>query len=81
MGRVIATRPASSLYTPDRLRELLADAETNARSDWDRDFINTMQARLKQYGMGMHISTLQRHHLERIANQEKTEHERHYRTA
>lgn len=70
MGRVISTRPASSLYTPDRLRDLLSDAETNARngSDWDRDFIETMQARLKQYGMGMHISSLQRHHLERIAS-------------
>ncbi|OVE45699.1 hypothetical protein CBW21_22140 [Chromobacterium violaceum] len=63
------------------MRELLADAETNATSAWDRDFIDAMQARLKQYGMGMHISILQRHHLERIANQEKTEHERHYRTA
>ena len=68
MGRVISTRPASSLYTPDRLRDLLSDAETNASSDWDRDFIETMQARLKQYGMGMHISSLQRHHLERIAS-------------
>ncbi|KMN29625.1 hypothetical protein ACUXVY_18855 [Chromobacterium haemolyticum] len=68
MSRVISTRPASSLYTPDRLRDLLSDAETNASSDWDRDFIETMQARLKQYGMGMHISSLQRHHLERIAS-------------
>ncbi|NHR05754.1 hypothetical protein HA052_11135 [Chromobacterium haemolyticum] len=68
MSRVISTRPASSLYTPDRLRDLLSDAETNAHSDWDRDFIETMHARLKQYGMGMHISSLQRHHLERIAS-------------
>ena len=68
MGRVIATRPASSIYTPDRLKELLSDAETNASSDWDRNFIDSMQERLRLYGMGMHISALQRHHLERIAS-------------
>jgi hypothetical protein len=61
-------RPASCLYTVERLSSLLNDAETKAESDWDRSFIQSMQSRFNKYGMGMHISTLQRHHLERIAN-------------
>ncbi len=62
------SRPASERYSQKRLEKLLADAELNAARDWDRNFINDMQGRYKTFGMGMHITTLQHHHLERIAH-------------
>lgn len=67
MAGPISSRPASERYSQKRLEKLLADAEFNAARDWDRNFITDMQSRYKTYGMGMHLSTLQRHHLERIA--------------
>lgn len=63
------SKPASQVYTAERLQTLLKSADGNAASGWDRNFISDMISRFKTYGMGMHISTLQRHHLERIANQ------------
>lgn len=62
------SKPASQHYTEAKLKQLLADAELNASRDWDSNFISDMLSRFKTYGMGMHISTLQKHHLERIAN-------------
>ncbi len=61
-------KPASQIYSEKRLRALLQQADENATKDWDRNFVNDMADRFKTYGMGMYISNLQRHHLERIAN-------------
>jgi len=63
------SKPVSQVYTEARLRELLSNAEANAAADWDCTFVSDMASRFKHYGMSMHISTLQRHHLERIAKQ------------
>ncbi len=65
------SRPASERYSQKRLEKLLADAELNASRDWDCKFITDMQGRYKTFGMGMHITTLQKFHLERIANAEE----------
>jgi len=62
------SRPASERYSQKRLEKLLADAELNASRDWDCKFITDMQSRYKTFGMGMHITTLQQHQLERIAH-------------
>lgn len=69
MAGLVLSKPASQCYSEKKLKQLLADADTNAARDWDRNFITDMQSRYKSYGMGMHLSTLQRHHLERIASQ------------
>lgn len=71
MAGLVLSKPASQCYSEKKLKQLLADADTNAVQEWDRNFITDMQSRYKSYGMGMHLSTLQRHHLERIANQEE----------
>lgn len=71
MGGPTLSRPASEVYSEKQLKHLLAMAGMHAVKDWDRDFIRDMQDRYKQYGIGMFISTLQRHHLERIAGQEE----------
>lgn len=71
------SKPVSQCYTLERFESLLSDAEVNASSDWDRSFTADLQSRFKTYGAGMHISTLQRHHLERIANQVEKRHARH----
>lgn len=65
------SKPVSQSYSEKRFTQLLADADHNATRDWDRNFITDMQSRFKTYGMGMHISTLQKHHLERIAKTEE----------
>jgi hypothetical protein len=63
------SKPASECYTQERLRALLHDAESKAAPGWDTEFITDLSGRFKTYGMGVLLSTLQRHHLERIANQ------------
>ena len=65
------SQPASERYSQKRLEKLLADAELNASRDWDCKFITDMQGRYKTFGMGMHITTLQKFHLERIASAEE----------
>lgn len=61
------SKPVSLIYTAERFKSLLDDAANNASSDWDRTFVDDMVTRYHIYGSGMHISALQRHHLERIA--------------
>lgn len=68
MGGPTMSRPASEVYSDKQLKHLLAMAEMHAVKDWDRNFITDMLSRFKHYGMGMHISALQKHHLERVAN-------------
>lgn len=57
-------------YTEDDFESLLDDAESNAASDWEGEFVADMKARFQQYGKRMYISAAQRSHLERIADDE-----------
>jgi len=68
MASPIRTRPVSQIYTPERLRTLLSNAEINAAPGWDSDFVSDLNDRFKTYGMDMLLSGLQRLHLERIAS-------------
>ncbi|TDR82170.1 hypothetical protein [Paludibacterium purpuratum] len=80
---ITLSKPVSLCYEPQKFRSLLADAFNNASSDWDRTFIGDMIDRHKSYGDNMHLSALQRHHLERIANNLESTHvrKRHHRPA
>jgi ribosome assembly protein YihI (activator of Der GTPase) len=61
-------KPATQLYTAEKLKSLLNDADNNASSDWDRKFVDTLLDRFRQYGTDIYLSPLQRLHLERIAS-------------
>ena len=58
---------ADQVFAEDKFKTLLDDADSNASTDWDRTFVDDLKARFKQYGMGLYLSSLQRFHLERIA--------------
>lgn len=47
--------------------ELLADAENNATSDWDMNFVDDLRNRYDKYGERMYLSERQLEILERIA--------------
>jgi len=47
--------------------ELLADAENNATSDWDMNFVDDLRNRYDKYGKRMYLSERQLEILERIA--------------
>lgn len=57
-------------YTDDDFEGLLDDAESNAANDWEEQFVADMKSRYQQYGKRMFITTAQRSHLERIADDE-----------
>lgn len=61
------SKPVSACYTHEKFQSLLSAADMNAAAGWDREFVDGLIDRSKTYGSSMHISTLQRHHLERIA--------------
>lgn len=78
------SKPVSMQYTKERFESLLKDAEANASCDWDRSFVNDIADRYKIFGSGMYLSTLQRHHLERIATNLESSNgrkQRHHRAA
>lgn len=47
--------------------ELLADAENNATSDWDMNFVDDLRNRYDKYGERMYLSERQLEILRRIA--------------
>ena len=47
--------------------ELLADAENNATSDWDMNFVDDLRNRYDKYGERMYLSERKLEILERIA--------------
>lgn len=57
-------------YADGEFEELLEDAEANADSGWDVDFVEDMQERFEQYGHDMFLSNAQCEQIERIANGE-----------
>ncbi|ACO74777.1 hypothetical protein LHK_01793 [Laribacter hongkongensis HLHK9] len=63
----MTNKRVDQMFSEPRFRQLLTDADTNAKADWDRTFVDDLTDRFSHYGMGMYLSPLQRHHLERIA--------------
>ena len=51
----------------DDFEELLASAEENASSDWETEFVSSLQERYEQYGINMFLSEKQDEVLRRIA--------------
>ena len=52
----------------DGFSDLLSNAEDGASSDWEHDFIASMQARYERWGDSMFISPKQLAQLEKLAN-------------
>ncbi len=57
-------------YDEDDFESLLLDAESNAATDWEEQFVADLKRRYEQFHAGMFISTAQREQLERIADDE-----------
>jgi hypothetical protein len=51
----------------DNFKELLSTAETNAKSDWEYDFVASMIARYRRWDKQMFVSSKQLEQLERLA--------------
>lgn len=51
----------------DDFEELLASAEGNASSDWETEFVSSLQERYHQYGIDTFLSEKQDEILHRIA--------------
>lgn len=58
-------------YTEDEFESLLLDAESNAATNWEEQFVADLKHRYEQFHAGMFISTAQREQLERIAYDER----------
>lgn len=54
----------------DDFEELLASAEENASSEWETEFVSSLQERYEQYGINMFLSDKQDEILKRIAEGE-----------
>ena len=63
-------------YTPPTVRtlfpdsadfeQLLSDAESQASTEWEQEFVGDLNAKYEKYGDGMYLTEKQREHLERI---------------
>lgn len=51
----------------DDFEELLASAEENASSEWETEFVSSIQERYEKYGTNMFLSDKQDEILNRIA--------------
>jgi hypothetical protein len=54
-------------YEIDNFDELLDDAESQASTDWEMDFVNDMRDKYDQYSDEMFVSEAQLEKLEKIA--------------
>ena len=54
----------------EEFESLLSDAEINASSEWEMEFVADMRDRYEEYGTGMYLSDRQLEILERLANDE-----------
>lgn len=65
--RISSNQKVSDCYRDvSDFEQLLADAESQAKSEWDQDFVGDLQQRYEQYGHQMFISQRQIEILERI---------------
>ena len=51
----------------DEYEQLLSDAEDQAESEWEMDFVSDMMSKHEQYGDGTFVSDAQLSKLEKIA--------------
>lgn len=63
-----ASERVQDLFKDGDFESLLESARMNASNDWEESFIADMKTRFDQYGKRMYISSSQKDHLERIAN-------------
>ena len=56
------------LYKETEFEVLIEDARMNAANDWEESFVADMKTRFAAFGRRMFISSAQKDHLERIAN-------------
>lgn len=61
------SQKVSDLFDDDAdFQQLLTDAESQARSEWQQDFVGDMVGRWEKYGSGMFLSDKQLQTLEDI---------------
>lgn len=61
------SQKVSDLFDDDAdFQQLLTDAESQARSEWQQDFVGDMVKRWEKYGTGMFLSDKQLQTLEDI---------------
>lgn len=61
------SQKVSDLFDDDAdFQQLLTDAESQARSEWQQDFVGDMVERWEKYGAGMFLSDKQLQTLEDI---------------
>ena len=68
MNMRTANSQVQELFKDGEFENLLESARMNASSDWEESFVADMKTRFDQYGKRMYISSSQREHIERIAN-------------
>ena len=49
-------------------QEVLDDAERNAETEWEVQFIEDMKAKFERFGMEAYLTNNMKDHLERLAN-------------
>jgi hypothetical protein len=59
---------ASDLYSKDEFDSLIRQARANAETDWEIEFIDSIEAKYDEYGVKMFLSDKQDSVLRRLAN-------------
>ena len=65
----MSDRVADAYDDLSEFESLLADAEANAETDWEMEFVSDINEKFEKYGDKMFISTKQIEILERISKQ------------
>lgn len=64
--RNVSQRVSDVYPDTEDFQRLLSDASSQARSEWDQQFVSDLNQRFEQYGAGMFVSARQIEVLERI---------------
>ncbi|GAB3249017.1 hypothetical protein [Chitinimonas naiadis] len=69
MGDRFNSQSVQDLYTAEQFEAVLKDAEMNASTDWEEEFVADLITRFKEFGRRMYLSDSQNNRLQQINDQ------------